>query len=168
MSFFQKNVNVFLMIVIVVSVVAYAGSTVYYQETFQNITSDSQTIKTRYSSCQAELDNTISLLSRTRNVLNATESDIRKYDTLYEDKSSQLETTQADLDQTSTDLGRYTSLYTQEKKRAEDLNAEVSRLTKVKKDLTKENNALRLKVADLEDDVESLQENLEECEAGGS
>ncbi|MBU0461066.1 MAG: hypothetical protein KJ574_00610 [Nanoarchaeota archaeon] len=167
MSFFQKNINLFLMLIIVVSVVAYAGSTIYYQDMFQSITSESSGIKTKYSTCQAELDNTLGQLSRTQEVLNSTESDIAKYDVLYENKSTELATTQTTLTATQTSLSSYTNLYAQEKKRADDLNVEVTRVTNLKNQLTTENNALRLQVADLQADIDDLQDELDSCNCTG-
>ncbi|MFQ5474203.1 MAG: hypothetical protein ACE5DM_00030 [Candidatus Nanoarchaeia archaeon] len=165
MGFFNKNINVFLMIIIVVSVAAYAGSTIYYQETFQNITSESRNVKTQYSACQANLDNTMRRLGKTSEILNATESDIRKYDELYAGKSEELSDTQSDLESTKSDLTQYIDLYGKEKKRANDLSVEVTRLTNEKNALSKENNNLRIQVAGLEDDVSDLQDDLDACEA---
>lgn len=164
MGFFQKNINLFLMIVIIISVVAYAGSTVYYQETFQNVTSESHSIKTMYSSCQANLENTNEQLQRTQDILNSTERDIQKYDTLYETQTSTLTTTQSELDTAEKDLASYTSLYTQEKKRAEDLSDEVTRVTNLKNELSSENNALRLQVATLQTKWDNCKDDLNTCE----
>ena len=165
MGFFNKNINVFLMIIIVVSVAAYAGSTVYYQETFQNITSESRSVKTQYSACQANLDNTMRQLGKTSEIRNETESEIRKYDELNAGRGEELSDMSTDRESTESVLAEYIDLYGKEKKRANDLGVEVTRLTNEKNTLSKENNNLRIQVASLEDDVSNLQDDLDACEA---
>ena len=163
MGFFQKNVNVFLMLVILMSVIAFAAATIFYQTTFQDITSESHNISSSYSQCIAQLDNTNQQLKRTSDILNSTEQDIRKYDELYATKTNELEETQDSLTTTKSDLAKYTSWYNEQKSRADALSDEVTRLTDLKNQLTSENNQLRLNVASLQNRVDDLQAELEAC-----
>ena len=165
MGFFQKNVNVFLMLVILMSVIAFAAATIFYQSTFQEITAESHNISGSYSQCVAQLENTKQQLQRTSDILNSTEQDIRRYDELYATKTSELEDTTEDLESAKTDLAKYTSWYTEQKNRADALSDEVTRLTDLKNQLTAENNQLRLEVADLEDQIDDLQADLDACES---
>jgi len=160
MGFFQKNINLFLMILIIISVVAYVGSTVFYQGTFQNITSEANSINTKFKTCSINLATANGKLSKTQELLNATETDIKKYDSLYENKTSELSNTKSSLKSTSNSLTKYTNLYTQEKSKADKYGKEVTRLTGLKNKLSSENNALNLKVKNLDKKVSNLQADL--------
>jgi len=163
MSFFEKNINLFLMIIIVLSVVTFAGSTVYFQDTLQELSTDSYSTNINLAGCNASLQSKMRELNRTQQILFATETDIRKYDELYEDKSGELSETSTELSTAKKDLSDYTKLYAEEKKRAKDLADEVSRLTKEKNTLSSDNNAYKLELAQYKDLVSDLQDDLRYC-----
>jgi len=163
MGFFQKNVNVFLILLIIISVVGFVGMSVFYQNTFHNVTTSLDASSSDYSICVAKLDNVQNQLAKTVEVLNHTEQDIRKYDTLYANKTSELTSTRSTLQEKSSELTKYIGLHTEEKTRANSLTAEVTRLTTAKNELSSENNALRIQVGKLESDFDDLRDDYEEC-----
>ena len=151
------------MIIIVLSVVTFAGSTVYFQDTLQELSTDTYSTNINLASCNASLQSKMRELNCTQQILFATETDIRKYDELYEDKSGELSETSTELSTAKKDLSDYTKLYAEEKKRAKDLADEVSRLTKEKNTLSSDNNAYKLELAQYKDLVSDLQDDLRYC-----
>ncbi len=104
MAFLQKNVNVFLMILVLFVAGALAGSSAYYQNTFKKINTKYEDTATNLSTCQADVESYQANLQKTMASLNTTSQDIRKYDELYSAKSTELSTTQTALDDISTQL----------------------------------------------------------------
>ena len=104
MGFMQKNVNVFLLVLVLVVATALAGSSVYYQRSFANITSKHDLTADNLSKCTEDLQQFKFNLEKTMRSLNTTSQDIRRYDELYSTKATELETTQTSLTETSGQL----------------------------------------------------------------
>jgi chromosome segregation ATPase len=104
MGFMQKNVNVYLLILVLIVAGALAGSSVYYQQNLDGLTSKQDTIYANLSQCSADLESYKFNLNKTMRSLNTTTQDIRRYDELYTTKTEELETTQSTLEETSKDL----------------------------------------------------------------
>jgi chromosome segregation ATPase len=104
MSFMQKNVNVFILLLVLVLAGALAASSAYYQTTFDKVTTKYDDTAANLSQCSADLENYRFNLNKTLSSLNTTSQDIRRYDELYTTKSDQLQTTQSNLTQTVSSL----------------------------------------------------------------
>ncbi|MBW2968122.1 hypothetical protein KY362_06570 [Candidatus Woesearchaeota archaeon] len=104
MGFMQKNVNIFLVLLVLLVAGALAGSSVYYQKNFDEINSDRENTKGDLSECRADLENFRFNLNKTMRSLNQTTTDIRRYDELYSNKSSELESTRDSLENTESEL----------------------------------------------------------------
>jgi len=104
MAFLQKNVNVFLMILVLFVAAALAGSSAYYQDTFKKINTKFESTATNLSTCETDLTSYQSNLQKTIQTLNTTSQDIRKYDELYSAKATELSSTQDVLNDTSAKL----------------------------------------------------------------
>jgi len=104
MGFMQKNVNTFLLILILFVSGALAASSVYYQKTFDKTTSKQEDTLVNLTQCRADLENYKFNLNKTMGSLNTTTQDIRRYDELYSTKSEELQTTKGTLEETTKDL----------------------------------------------------------------
>ena len=104
MGFMQKNINLFLLFLVLFVATALAGSSVYYQKNFDKVTSKYDTTAANLSSCRADLDSYKFNLNKTLRSLNTTSQDIRRYDELYSTKADELKTTQTNLNETASDL----------------------------------------------------------------
>lgn len=104
MGFMQKNVNVFLLLMVLVVAGALAGSSAYYQNTFKKINSMYDDTSKNLSVCRSEVESYKMNLQKTITSLNTTSQDIRRYDELYTAKATALQDTTKSLNQTSTQL----------------------------------------------------------------
>ncbi len=104
MGFMQKNVNVFLLVLILLVAGALAGSSAYYQDTFKKINGRYNTALQNLSECKAEVSSYKANLQKTIKSLNTTAEDIRRYDELYTAKATALQETTKNLNQTTLQL----------------------------------------------------------------
>jgi chromosome segregation ATPase len=104
MGFMEKNINIFLLILVLVVAGALAGSSVYYQDSFDKLTGTQENTAEDLSECETDLESYKFNLNKTLRSLNTTSQDIRRYDELYTTKSEELKTTQSELEDTSTTL----------------------------------------------------------------
>jgi chromosome segregation ATPase len=104
MGFMQKNVNVFILLLVIVVAVALAGSSLYYQKTFDKITTRYDESQNNLSQCSGNLDNSRLTMERIQTSLNTSTQDIRRYDELYTTKNTELESAKGSLEQTQKDL----------------------------------------------------------------
>ncbi|MBU2560959.1 MAG: hypothetical protein KKD17_01585 [Nanoarchaeota archaeon] len=104
MGFMEKNVNIFLLVIVLLVAGSLAGSSVYYQKNFDKLTDRYDDTASNLSLCNADLEGFRFNLNKTLRSLNTTTQDIRRYDELYSTKAEELKTTQTDLEQTQTNL----------------------------------------------------------------
>lgn len=104
MGFMEKNVNIFLVLLVLLVAAALAGSSVYYQKNFKTLNTDREDTRGSLSECRADLENFKFNLNKTLRSLNETTQDIRRYDELYVSKAGELEDTQTELEETSSEL----------------------------------------------------------------
>ena len=100
----EKNVNVFLLLLVLLVAGALAGSSAYYQNTFKDINNKYDTTAENLSSCQADVQSYKFNLQKTTASLNTTSQDIRRYDELYTAKATELSSTKDVLNETSGQL----------------------------------------------------------------
>ncbi|HII72332.1 TPA: hypothetical protein HA265_06270 [Candidatus Woesearchaeota archaeon] len=165
MTFMEKNVNIFLLVLMLVIAGALAGSAVYYQHSFGELTGQQEDTSTDLAECRTDLESYKFNLNKTLRSLNTTTQDIRRYDELYSTKTEELETTQSTLQSTEStlkatqiDLQEETSLKNKYKKDYEDqlsqnrdLEEQNAILAAQKRQLETENINLKSKIATSEE-----------------
>ena len=104
MGFMQKNVNIFILLLVLVLAGAIAASSAYYQTTFDKLTGKYDNTAVNLSQCRSDLDNYRFNLNKTLSSLNTTAQDIRRYDELYSTKATELQSTQQNLNETASTL----------------------------------------------------------------
>ena len=160
-DYMGKKVNGFLMIMLIVVLLGMGGLSIYYQRTFKNVNQDYKEISANYQTCQADLKQTSTTLQNTLSNLNSTESDIRKYDTLYEQKSKEVESQKDELATVKASLQKETLFKQQFQKQAEDLKKAVTVINDSLIVLQKDYKALQVEADCLWDTDDS--EETEEC-----
>jgi len=104
MGFMQKNVNVFLLLLVLVVAGSLAGSSVYYQKNLDRLTQKFENVSANLSFCVADRDNYKFNLNKTLSSLSTTTQDIRRYDEIYVSKATELKATAENLSKTASDL----------------------------------------------------------------
>lgn len=104
MGFMQKNVNIFLLVLVLIVALSLAGSSVYFQKNFDKLTGKQEDTSANLSECRADLENYKFNLNKTLRSLTTTTQDIRRYDELYVTKSTELESTKGTLEETQSTL----------------------------------------------------------------
>ena len=127
-DYMGKRVNMFLVLMIILVIIGMGGISIYYQRTFKDVNSGYESLSSSLESCTANFTQTSQQLIVARNSLNSTESDIRKYDTLYEQKASELENNKKQWLDTQTSLQKETVFKQQFQKQSEDLAKQVASL----------------------------------------
>lgn len=164
MTYLERNINLFLLLLVIGIAVVVAGTSLYYQETFTNVTTRLDNSTKQLNTCNADLSNTRFRLNRTSASLNFTVQDIRRYDVLYENKTEQLALTTKNLEDTSKTLEstkfklsetadlyeKYLSKYNEQKNINTDLVQQVSNLEEIKSSQAAEISKLKKKIDDLE------------------
>ncbi|MFC1740991.1 hypothetical protein ACFL3V_00455 [Nanoarchaeota archaeon] len=161
MGFMQKNVNLFLLLVVLLVASALAGTSVYYQKNFDQITDNYDRTAENLSQCTADVQMYLFNLNKTMRSLNTTTQDIRRYDELYTTKDTELKSTQSNLSQTQTNL-KQTQISLQEeaalkKKYKNDWQDELSQ----RKDLQEQNSVLTSQKASLESSIISYRAKID-------
>lgn len=107
-EFMGKRVNLFLVLMIMLVLIGFGGISVYYQYTFKNLNQKYENVSSNLGFCEQNLSQTTDAFMNAVRSLNSTETDIRKYDTLYEQKAAELEGKKTDLANTQAELTRVT------------------------------------------------------------
>lgn len=155
-SYLGKNVNLALLVIIIGVIVALVGTTVFFQRTLQNRTGAYEATTDTLASCQVALSNYQNQYAAAQERVNQTTQDIRKYDTLYEQKVAELRETQDTLSKTQQQLQfeklqkeKFQAFYEQTANENRQLNATVT------------SQASRIRT--LENRVDDLEEDLASC-----
>jgi chromosome segregation ATPase len=164
MGFMQKNVNIFLLSLVLLVAGALAGSAVYYQNNFDKLTDRQDTTAANLSECMADLDGYKFNLEKTMRSLNTTSQDIRRYDELYTTKSDELKTTKSDLDKTASDL-QSTKVNLQEETALKNkYKKDYQDQLEITRDVEEQNTILTAQKAQLESSVISYRNGLNAME----
>ncbi|MBW2963888.1 hypothetical protein KY363_00370 [Candidatus Woesearchaeota archaeon] len=142
MGFMQKNVNLFLFLLVLVVAGTLAGSSVYYNENFDKLTGRYDDASANLSQCRADLEQFRFNLNKTMRSLNTTTQDIKRYDELYTNKSEELKSTQSELDDTETALKQTKTTLVEETALKEKYKKEWTDEVQIRKNLEQQNNIL--------------------------
>ena len=164
MSFMQKNINMFLLGMVLLVALTLAGSAIYYQKTFDSITTSYDQTSENLSSCKADLESYKFNLNKTLRSLNTTAQDIRRYDELYSTKATQLQETSETLNETASEL-QETKISLQEEaalknKYKQDYNDQLE----ISRNLEEQNAILTSQKAQLEASVLSYRNRIDASE----
>ena len=159
MTFMEKNVNMFLLVLVLVVAGALAGSSVYYQSSFDKLTTEQEETSADLSECNADLENYKFNLNKTMRSLNMTTQDIRRYDELYTTKSEELQTTQSTLETTETTLKETTISLQEETALKNKFKEDYEDQLEISRDLEELNAILTSQKAQLEANVISYKQN---------
>lgn len=161
----QKNINIYLLILVLFVAGALAGSAVYYQENFDDLTKLQEETLTNLSQCKSSLVNVEFNLNKTIRSLNTTSQDIRRYDELYTTKDEELKTTAQNLESTETQL-QTTKLTLQEETALKNkFKQQYQDEVQVSKGFEEQNAILTSQKAQLEDDVIKYRRRIESSES---
>ena len=94
MAFVKHSVNIFLILLIVVSVGTIAALTLYYQGTFQRVVGEYSTTNDSLLSCQKSLATSKAELSTAQDAVSANQQDVDKTVSLFEQKKTELQKSQ--------------------------------------------------------------------------
>ena len=145
-----KNINMFLLIIIIISVGSLVGISTYYNQRYQSISNGYKEKEDQLENISEELISTKNELLQLRGQFNQTSTDVEKYDSLYSEKVSEL----GDL---NSQLSKAVKDYEKVKK---DLVGKTNEL-KTEQDTTK---ALRIEINDYKDDLNSCKSDLSDCD----
>lgn len=154
-DFMGKKVNMFLLLMIIVVLVGMGVVSIYFQHSFKTLNTQFENTTGILGTCQSELSQTNQALSTSQRSLNSTTTDIRKYDTLYEQKAAELETKKTDLSKAQAELNRVTVLKETYKRQVDEYYSKILSLNTTIKTLGQS-------IASLNSDVTRLQ-NRAEC-----
>ena len=104
MGFLGRNINLALIALLLILILAATGVTILYQQGLRQRTTQYENVSSNLSMCQTTLTNYQDVLGQKEVQLNETSQDIRKYDQLYSQKVSELNTTQGQLTSTQQQL----------------------------------------------------------------
>ena len=148
-GFMGKKVNLFLLLMLILVLIGLGGVGVYYQYTFKNINQKFNDISTNLGMCEQNLSKTADALMTAIRNLNSTETDIRKYDVLYEQKAEEVEEKEEELTRAKADLARLTILSEVWKKERDSYFNQITDFNKTITNLNKQ-------IDNLDDDIYDL------------
>lgn len=163
-SFMDKHINLFLVLLLVFILLTFTGVTIFFQDTFDSLSSTTQSTLSNLSTCNESLNNYRQQLSLALTKVNTTEQDIEKWEALYTKKVDQLDEKEDEI----SDLEESLRLANFEKEKMQDL-LEEERLERQRDARTYEAQiqSLQEDIADWRDQVEELEDQLDAC-GGGS
>ncbi|MBT7902935.1 hypothetical protein HN587_03655 [Candidatus Woesearchaeota archaeon] len=183
MGFMEKNINIFLLILLLAMIVVLGGASVYYQDIIKETTLKFKEKNAEFDTCTTNLNNTTIILNKAKENLDLTKQDVSTYGVLYENKTaeltdtktnlestkSSLENTQSELSNTKETLDEFKEKYEKEKSlrlEVESENADLSETLKITKSAKAAADAT---IADLNDQIDALDNEVaqleEECDA---
>jgi len=99
-----KKLNIFLLLLMCVVVIALAGTSIFFQDSFRSLNNQYQDTSKNYTTASQSLQRCQNTLNEKAEKLNSTSLDIRKYDELYTQKTGELDTTKNKLLETDAHL----------------------------------------------------------------
>jgi len=126
MAFVKHSVNIFLVLLIVVSVSTIAGLTLYYQGTFQNVVGESFETRTELATCQATLGAANQELQIARMTVSANQEDVEKTVSLFEEKQSELADAQLEIANAEAEIARLKTTIVNRDKEIQDKNTVIA------------------------------------------
>ena len=155
-GFMGKRVNLFLLLMLMLVLISFGGISVYYQHTFKDLNQKFDNTTSNLGVCQNNLSQTTNAFMTAIKNLNSTETDIRKYDTLYEQKAGELEQKKGELTNTQAELTRVTLQKEVYKQQIDAAYAQIIGLNRTITNLNTQINSLNAQVSRLKSDITCL------------
>ncbi len=147
-DFMGKKINMFLLMMVILVLIGMGAVSIYFQHSFKVLNTQYDNKTEILGTCQSELSEKNQALTLAQKSLNSTTTDIRKYDTLYEQKANELETKKTDLAKVQADLNRATVLKETYKRQVDEYFASLTTLnatiTKLNQNITILKNQLTI------------------------
>ncbi|MFT4304213.1 MAG: hypothetical protein ACMXYG_06625 [Candidatus Woesearchaeota archaeon] len=128
-----RNINIFLIIIIIISIGSLVVISTYYNQRYQVISKDYNNLQQNLRSNVTELINTKNELSTLKARLNESSIDIERYEDLYTNTRTELDTTaeslsrtRQELDKTKIELIDSTNKLREEQTRAVNLQSQLN------------------------------------------
>jgi chromosome segregation ATPase len=144
-----KNINIFLLVIIIISVLSFMGMASYYNKRHESISNDYGNITKEIRMKTNELIATKNELTELKSTLNQTSVDVEKYGELYTEKVSQLEDYRKKID---IETAENSKLKGELLKATNDLALE-----------QKKNNELSIQLKEANDDLSDCKKDLRGC-----
>lgn len=145
-DFMGKKINMFLLMMVILVLIGMGVLSIFFQHSFKSLNTQFENTSSTLGSCQSELVQTSQALTLAQKSLNSTTTDIRKYDTLYEQKANELESKKTDLAKAQAELNKATVLKETYKRQVDEYFAAVTKLnntiTKLNQNITIMKNQL--------------------------
>ncbi len=163
-SFLGKKINLLLVIVLAAVVIVTAATTVFFNTTLQNRTSAYEQKAQSLQKCEGRVQNYKDRLHQTKEELNSTSQDVKKYDTLYENKVAELKKKKKKLEDTKSKLNLKTLEAEQFKSKYEEVKSDYQILNDSYVSKVNEANNLEDALGEACDTLTSLEEGIDECD----
>lgn len=149
MSYLKKNVNAFMILLLITVLVALVGVTVYFQITYRDLSGAYEDKVEKLDDISARVTTQASELNRTRTTLRIQEEDTEQYEELYGDLSDEnikitldLASVRNELTQAIRDLGQARNDITNKDAEIAAKKSQISRLNNEIEDLERDVNIL--------------------------
>ncbi|MFT4343400.1 MAG: hypothetical protein ACMXYE_01495 [Candidatus Woesearchaeota archaeon] len=156
-QFLGKNINLFLIIILMISVGSVAVLSTYYGQRYETISENNKLLAERLENESRTLLVTIQELESLRELFNETTLDVERFDVLYSEKdellsqtSDELTTTKSELEQAKRSLIEVTNRLTEEQARLNTLESQ--------------KNTLQSDLAICESDLSRCETRFNECD----
>ena len=146
MAFIKKNVNIFLLFLIVAVITGLVGITAYYQLTYRELSDDYTSKVNSLNKISKQLTSRVKELNDTKTDLRLREEDTQKFEGLYGDVLSEKDVLQGELTSTEDDLKQKLLQLQQSRADVRDLNDTIK---------IKEND-----IKDLKNDLDDVQDQV--------
>ncbi len=106
MAFMKKQVNLFLLFIILVGIVLIAGMSVVYQQRLSSLGNQYLDASKSSATCNQTLAGTLASLNQTQTQLQAYQGDVNKTVGLFQQKTNELATTQSNLSKANDEIAK--------------------------------------------------------------
>lgn len=149
-KYLGRNINIFLILIIIVSISSIIGMSTYYGQRYKAISRTHNDMARDLQNTTVLLDSTLSELNQLKNTLSQTSTDIQRYDELYLNKVNELEKTQEELAKKESELTLR--------------NAEIIRISNTLLDEQNKIMGLQARETQLENDLRRANTKINNCQ----
>jgi chromosome segregation ATPase len=101
-----KNINMFLIVIIVISTMSLVAMSTYYNQRYTSISNHNKELADLYNNASRDLNSTLQDLIELQGTFEEKTTDVERYDELYSEKVGELENTQSELTKAKNDYER--------------------------------------------------------------
>ncbi len=156
MALMKRSVNLFLVILIVLSVAVLGGLTLFYQDSFASISDKLHKTEGNLTTCEVTLQDTKNELLSTQVAVSANQEDVDKTVSLFEQKKNELTTTQTQLQKTLDTAKALNATVRARDTQIRDLQGQID----------EKNTAItgyKAEISELNDEIDELEDEVAAC-----